>query len=139
MYDASKNATTATDTAVLADFRRWFEQEVRRAGPNRYWVVMPDEQGEYRVYTADDAETAAAILHGNSPKRPTERRRGIGGPTDRSGIGTLMPARRRCGGAPGGGPALSLRSGMAVDVASRPGPWRAAVPAHRGRRGCSAT
>ena len=69
MCDASKNTTTATDTAVLADFRRWFEQEVHRAGPNRYWVVMPAEHGEDRVYAADDVETAAAILHGNSPKR----------------------------------------------------------------------
>ena len=44
------------------------EQEVRRASPNRYWVVMPGEHGEYRVHAADDAETAAAILHGNPPK-----------------------------------------------------------------------
>jgi len=65
MCDANKSASSA---AANLDFRRWFEQEVRRAGPNRYWVVMPGEDGEYRVYAADDAETAAAILHGNPPK-----------------------------------------------------------------------
>lgn len=64
MCNANKSATSAT----VADFRRWFEQEVQGAGPNRYWVVMPGEDGEYRVYAADDAETAAAILHGNPPK-----------------------------------------------------------------------
>ena len=68
MCDANKSATSATDIASLADFRRWFEQEVRRASPNRYWVVMPGEHGDYRVHAADDAETAAAILHGNPPK-----------------------------------------------------------------------
>ena len=47
MCDTSKSATTAT--AILADLRRWFEQEVHRAGSNRYWVVMRDEHGEYRV------------------------------------------------------------------------------------------
>ncbi len=69
MCDDSKH-TTATDTAILADFRRRFEKEFRGADANRFWVVMPgDRPGTCRVHVADDAETAAAILLGGPPKR----------------------------------------------------------------------
>lgn len=69
MDDDSKDTSTTTDTAILADFRRRFEKEFR-AGTNRFWVVMPgDRPGACRVHVADDAEAAAAILLGGPPKR----------------------------------------------------------------------
>ena len=66
--DDSTRTTRADGATILADFRRRFADEFRGVGIDRIRVVLPgDKPGTYRVFVCEDADAAAACLHGAPP------------------------------------------------------------------------
>ena len=59
-----RKTSHADSNSILADFGRRIAARLRRAGGNRFTVVLPGEEPhEYRVFVCEDAEEAAACLH----------------------------------------------------------------------------
>ena len=63
MCDDSRT-TTQRDRDIIAEYGRRYQEEVLRAGGDRFTVVLPgDEPLEFRVFLCKDAEEAADCLH----------------------------------------------------------------------------